>query len=37
MALITTASGLQFEDAVVGQGAEATSGSDVKVHYTGWL
>ena len=37
MALITTASGLQFEDTVVGQGAEATSGSDVKVHYTGWL
>ena len=36
MALTTTASGLQYED-VVGQGAEAISGADVKVHYTGWL
>jgi FKBP-type peptidyl-prolyl cis-trans isomerase len=32
-----TASGLQFEDQVVGTGAEATKGSDVSVHYTGWL
>ena len=37
MAFNTTASGLQFEDTVVGEGAEATSGADVKVHYTGWL
>ena len=37
MALTTTASGLQYEDVVVGQGAEAISGADVKVHYTGWL
>lgn len=37
MALTTTASGLQYEDTVVGQGAEAISGADVKVHYTGWL
>ena len=37
MALTTTASGLQYEDVVVGEGNEATSGSIVKVHYTGWL
>ena len=37
MAMTTTASGLQYEDVVVGQGAEAVSGADVKVHYTGWL
>ncbi len=37
MALTTTASGLQYEDTVVGEGAEAISGADVKVHYTGWL
>ncbi len=33
----TTPSGLQYEDTVVGEGAEATSGQDVTVHYTGWL
>jgi FKBP-type peptidyl-prolyl cis-trans isomerase FkpA len=33
----TTPSGLQYEDAVVGEGAEATSGNTVSVHYTGWL
>ena len=37
MALTTTASGLQYEDTVVGEGVEAISGADVKVHYTGWL
>ncbi|MFT3814714.1 MAG: FKBP-type peptidyl-prolyl cis-trans isomerase [Acidovorax sp.] len=37
MALTTTASGLQYEDTVVGDGAEATRGSSVRVHYTGWL
>ena len=37
MALTTTASGLQYEDVVVGEGAQAVSGADVKVHYTGWL
>ena len=37
MAFITTASGLQFEDTVVGSGAEAKPGSNVTVHYTGWL
>jgi len=33
----TTASGLQFEDTVVGEGPEATPGQNVTVHYTGWL
>jgi len=37
MALTTTASGLQYEDVIVGEGKEATSGASVKVHYTGWL
>ncbi len=36
--LITTASGLQYQDLVVGEGeAMAQSGDVVKVHYTGWL
>jgi FKBP-type peptidyl-prolyl cis-trans isomerase FkpA len=33
----TTATGLQYEDTVVGDGAEATKGQTVTVHYTGWL
>lgn len=33
----TTASGLQIDDVVLGQGDEATAGKSVKVHYTGWL
>lgn len=33
----TTPSGLQYEDVVVGTGAEATAGNAVRVHYTGWL
>ncbi len=37
MAFTTTASGLQFEDTTVGDGAEAVPGSNVTVHYTGWL
>ncbi len=37
MAFITTDSGLQFEDAVVGTGPEAQPGRNVVVHYTGWL
>ena len=37
MAFTTTASGLQYEDTVVGEGAEATRGQQVTVHYTGWL
>lgn len=35
--MTTTASGLQYEDTVVGEGAEAAKGNRVKVHYTGWL
>jgi FKBP-type peptidyl-prolyl cis-trans isomerase FkpA len=37
MATIATSSGLQYEDKVVGEGAEATAGNHVTVHYTGWL
>ena len=37
MAFTTTASGLQYEDTVVGEGAEAAKGQQVTVHYTGWL
>ncbi|MGH8060678.1 MAG: FKBP-type peptidyl-prolyl cis-trans isomerase [Pseudoxanthomonas sp.] len=37
MAFTTTASGLQFEDTIVGTGADAKSGRNVTVHYTGWL
>lgn len=35
--MITTPSGLQYEDTTVGDGAEAKAGQDVTVHYTGWL
>jgi len=35
--MITSATGLQYEDTVVGDGAEATKGQTVIVHYTGWL
>jgi len=33
----TTASGLIYEDVVIGDGAEAAAGHQVSVHYTGWL
>ena len=33
----TTASGLIIEDLALGEGTEATAGSNVSVHYTGWL
>jgi FKBP-type peptidyl-prolyl cis-trans isomerase FkpA len=33
----TTASGLQYDDTVLGSGATATAGQQVSVHYTGWL
>ena len=33
----TTASGLVYEEKVVGTGDTAQSGQDVSVHYTGWL
>src|SRR5207253_10659865 len=35
--MITTPSGLQYEDELVGSGPEAKAGQDVRVHYTGWL
>jgi len=34
---MTTPSGLIYDDTTVGDGAEARSGDDVSVHYTGWL
>jgi len=34
---VKTSSGLQYWDIKVGTGAEAQTGSKVKVHYTGWL
>ena len=37
MASTTTASGLIIEELVIGDGAEATTGIEVTVHYTGWL
>ena len=35
--MITTPSGLQYEDTTVGEGAQASAGQHVYVHYTGWL
>ncbi len=35
--MITTASGLQYEDLVEGTGPEAKAGDSVQVHYTGTL
>ena len=37
MPVITTASGLQYEDTVEGSGDVAKAGAYVSVHYTGWL
>ena len=37
MAFTTSASGLQYEDTVVGTGPLAVPGRNVTVHYTGWL
>ena len=37
MEVITTESGLQYIDLVVGEGVEAMAGQTVNVHYTGWL
>ncbi|MDQ7988898.1 MAG: FKBP-type peptidyl-prolyl cis-trans isomerase [Candidatus Dactylopiibacterium sp.] len=34
---VTTASGLVYDDSVLGTGAEAKAGRFVSVHYTGWL
>jgi FKBP-type peptidyl-prolyl cis-trans isomerase len=36
-ALTRTASGLQYQDVAVGNGAEAREGQVAVVHYTGWL
>ena len=35
--LETTASGLQYEEQKVGEGASPNKGKTVSVHYTGWL
>ena len=35
--VVTTASGLQYSDEVVGTGPEPQTGQTVNVHYTGWL
>lgn len=35
--LVTTDSGLQYQDTKVGTGEEAVAGNVVTVHYTGWL
>jgi FKBP-type peptidyl-prolyl cis-trans isomerase len=35
--MITTTSGLQYEDVKEGTGAAAKAGDSVEVHYTGWL
>jgi peptidylprolyl isomerase len=32
-----TPSGLQYEDTVVGTGAQPASGQTCRMHYTGWL
>jgi len=37
MASTTTPSGLKIEDVQAGTGDTAVAGSDVTVHYTGWL
>ena len=35
--IVTTDSGLKYEELKVGTGAEAKKGDTVSVHYTGWL
>lgn len=35
--MTTTASGLEFDDTVIGAGDLASKGKSVTVHYTGWL
>ena len=37
MSKTTTASGLVIEELTAGAGTEAKAGSQVSVHYTGWL
>ena len=35
--VITTPSGLQYQEIEMGSGEKPTAGQDVVVHYTGWL
>ena len=35
--LVITDTGMQYQDLLVGDGAEAKAGDTVSVHYTGWL
>jgi FKBP-type peptidyl-prolyl cis-trans isomerase FkpA len=35
--VVTTESGLKYQDLKVGSGDEAKKGATVQVHYTGWL
>jgi peptidylprolyl isomerase len=35
--IVTTATGLRYQDTVVGNGQAAVAGKSVDVHYTGWL
>ena len=35
--MLTTASGLQYDDTGAGSGKRAEAGRTVRVHYTGWL
>lgn len=35
--LVSTPSGLKYEDQKVGEGASPSKGQKVSVHYTGWL
>lgn len=37
MTTTTTASGLQYQDIIIGAGEVAQAGKQVSVHYTGWL
>jgi len=37
MTAMITDSGLKYEDLVAGEGATASAGKTVLVHYTGWL
>lgn len=36
-AFVKSESGLQYQDLVIGKGAQAITGRPVQVHYTGWL
>ena len=37
IASVKTASGLEYQDLLVGTGSESQAGKKVRVHYTGWL